>query len=123
MCRSPRSVSTTCCRSPGLPRLGVLPGKTIAGLSKLARTVEAFAARMQVQEELGQHIAALLEAQLECRGIGVVLMAEHLCMTRRGVRSLGADTVIIASRGQLRDDPAVRAEFLSLAVPRTRRAA
>ncbi|MGH3687577.1 MAG: GTP cyclohydrolase I [Pseudonocardiaceae bacterium] len=107
----------------GVAQVGVLPGKTIAGLSKLARTVEAFAARMQVQEELGQQIAAFLEEQLKCCGIGVVLIAEHLCMTRRGVRSLGADTVTIASRGQLRDDPAARAEFLSLAVPQTRRAA
>jgi GTP cyclohydrolase I len=75
------------------------------------------------QEELGQQIAGFLEEQLECRGAGVVLAAEHLCMTRRGVRALGADTVTIASRGQLRDDPAARAEFLQLALPQTRRAA
>ena len=78
---------------------------------------------MQVQEELGQQIAAFLEEQLECRGVGVVLAAEHLCMTRRGVRAMGADAVTIASRGQLRDDPAARAEFLHLAMSQTRRAA
>ncbi len=107
----------------GTAHVGVLPGKRIAGLSKLARTVEAFAAQMQVQEELGQQIAAFLEAQLECRGVAVVLTAEHLCMTRRGVRAMGAEAVTIASRGQLRDDTAARAEFLQLAMPQTRRAA
>jgi len=107
----------------GLVQVGVLPGERIAGLSKLARTVEAFAARVQVQEELGQQIAAFLQEQLQCRGVGVLLVAEHLCMTRRGVRALGSDTVTIATRGLLRDDPAARAEFLHLAMPGTRRAA
>lgn len=106
----------------GVAHVGVLPGEKIAGLSKLARTVEAFAARMQVQEELGQQIAAFLEEQLECRGVGVVLAAQHLCMTRRGIRALGADAVTIAARGRLQDDPIVRAEFLQLAMPQTRRA-
>jgi GTP cyclohydrolase I len=99
----------------GVAQVGVLPGKRIAGLSKLARTVEAFAARMQVQEELGQQIASFLESQLECRGVGVVLEAEHLCMTRRGIKAQGSDTVTIATRGLLRDDPPARAEFLYLA--------
>lgn len=107
----------------GVAQVGVLPGKRIAGLSKLARTVEAFAARMQVQEELGQQIAAFLEEQLDCRGVAVILVAEHLCMTRRGVRAMGADAVTIASRGQLRGDTAARTEFLQLAMPQTRRAA
>jgi GTP cyclohydrolase I len=106
----------------GVAQVGVLPGERIAGLSKLARTVEAFAARVQVQEELGQQIAAFLQEQLHCRGVGVLLVAEHLCMTRRGVRALGSDTVTIATRGLLRDDPAARAEFLHLAMPCTRRA-
>ncbi len=107
----------------GIAQVGVLPGKRIAGLSKLVRTVEAFAARMQVQEELGQQIAAFLEEQLDCRGVAVILAAEHLCMTRRGVRAMGASVVTIASRGQLRDDTAARAEFLQLAMPQTSRAA
>lgn len=107
----------------GIAQIGVLPGRRIAGLSKLARTVEAFAARMQLQEELGQQIAAFLEEQLDCRGVAVILEAEHLCMTRRGVRAMGADAVTIASRGQLRDDTAARVEFLQLAMPQTRRAA
>jgi GTP cyclohydrolase IA len=107
----------------GVAQVGVLPGSRIAGLSKLARTVEAFAARMQVQEELGQQVASFLEGQLECRGVGVVLEAEHLCMTRRGVRAQGSDTVTIATRGMLRDDPSARAEFLYLAQAPRRRAA
>lgn len=106
----------------GLASIGVLPGKQLAGLSKLARTVEAFAARMQVQEEMGQQIAGFLEERLECRGVGVILAAEHMCMTRRGVRALGADTVTIACKGQLHDDPAARAEFFQLAQPQARRA-
>ena len=99
----------------GVAQVGVLPGQRIAGLSKLARAVEAFAARMQVQEELGQQVASFLESRLECRGVGVVLEAEHLCMTRRGVRAQGCDTVTVATRGLLRDDPSARAEFLHLA--------
>jgi GTP cyclohydrolase I len=101
----------------GVAQVGILPGPRIAGLSKLARTVEAFAARLQVQEELGQQIAGFLDDRLECHGAGVVLASEHLCMTRRGVRAHGADTVTIATRGLLRDDPAARAEFIHLAMP------
>jgi GTP cyclohydrolase I len=107
----------------GVAQVGVLPGKRIAGLSKLARTVEEFAARMQVQEELGQQIASFLERQLECQGVGIVLEAEHLCMTRRGVKAQGSVTVTIATRGLLRDDPSARAEFLHLAQAPARRAA
>jgi GTP cyclohydrolase I len=107
----------------GVAQVGVLPGNRIAGLSKLARTVEAFAARMQVQEELGQQIASFLESQLECRGVGVVLEAEHMCMTRRGIKAQGSDTVTIATRGLLRDDSSTRAEFLLLAQAPGRRAA
>jgi GTP cyclohydrolase I len=107
----------------GVAQVGVLPGERIAGLSKLARTVEAFAARMQVQEELGQQVASFLEGRLECLGVGVVLEAEHLCVTRRGVRAQGSDTVTIATRGLLRDDPSARAEFLHLALAPARGAA
>ena len=99
----------------GVAQVGVLPGERIAGLSKLARAVEAFAARMQVQEELGQQVASFLESRLQCRGVGVVLEAEQLCMTRRGIKARGCDTVTVATRGQLRDDPSARAEFLHLA--------
>ena len=99
----------------GVAHVGVLPDERIAGLSKLARTVEAFAARLQVQEELGQQVAGFLEQRLACRGVCVVLVAEHLCMTRRGVRAVGSSTVTVASRGRLHEDPAARAEFMQVA--------
>lgn len=107
----------------GTAQVGVLPGTRIAGLSKLARSVEQFAAGFQTQEELGQQIAAFLEQELDCRGVAVLLAAEHLCMTRRGVRAHGADAITLATRGQLHDDPASRAEFLQLVQPGQRRAA
>ena len=103
----------------GTAQVGVLPGSRIAGLSKVARAVSAFAARLQVQEELGQQIAVFLQERLGCRGVGVVLAAEHLCMTRRGIRAAGSQTVTIASRGLIRSDPAARAEFMQLAMPYT----
>ena len=100
----------------GRAHVGVYPDTRLAGLSKLARTVEAFAARLQVQEQLGQQIAAFLDEQLRCNGVGVVLEAEHLCMTRRGVRATGSRTLTIATRGRLNTDQGARAEFLQLAL-------
>lgn len=107
----------------GMAYLGVLPDTRIAGLSKLARAVETFAAGLQVQEELGQQVATFLERVLDCRGVAVVLSAEHVCMTRRGVRAHGAQTLTLASRGQLHDDSAARSEFLQLVSPTVGRAA
>jgi len=98
----------------GLAHIGLLPGDKIAGLSKLARAVEACAASLKVQEEFGQQIAGFLEEHLDPRGVGVILAAEHLCMTRRGVRAAGAYVVTIATRGQLREDPGARNEFIQL---------
>ncbi|MFC0037182.1 GTP cyclohydrolase I [Actinomadura rayongensis] len=80
-----------------------------------ARAVEWCAANLQVQEELGQQVATLVEQWLECRGVGVVMVAEHSCMTRRGVRALGAETITFALRGELRTDAGARGEFLQLA--------
>jgi GTP cyclohydrolase IA len=98
----------------GVAHVGYLPGGRILGLSKLARVVELFARRPQVQERLTQQIADWLQDQLAPRGVGVVVAAEHLCMTLRGVRALGANTVTSALHGQLRDDAASRAEFFAL---------
>lgn len=98
----------------GHAHVGIYPGERLAGLSKIARAVTTFAAGLQVQEELGQQIATFLEAQLACRGVGVVLHAEHLCMTRRGARSAGTNTTTIATRGQLSTDAAARMEFLHM---------
>jgi GTP cyclohydrolase IA len=97
----------------GVAHVGYLPGGRILGLSKLARVVELFARRPQVQERLAQQIADWLQDQLAPRGVGVVVAAEHLCMTVRGVRASGANTVTSALHGQLRD-AASRAEFFTL---------
>ena len=98
----------------GCAHVGYLPGARIVGLSKLARVVEHFAAALQVQERLTQQVADWLHAQLGARGVGVVLEAEHLCTSRRGVRARGSRTVTSALRGELRTDARTRDEFLAL---------
>ncbi len=98
----------------GVAHVGYLPGDRILGLSKLARLVEHFAARPQVQERLTQQIADWLDRELDAQGVGVVLDAEHTCMTLRGVQAVGARTVTSALRGLLRDSPSSRAEFFAL---------
>jgi GTP cyclohydrolase IA len=99
----------------GIAHVGYLPGTRILGLSKLARVVEHFAARPQVQERLTKQIADWLVQQLAPRGVGVVIEAQHSCMTLRGVRSAGSDTVTSTLLGLLRDDARSRQEFFSLA--------
>ena len=99
----------------GVAHVGYLPGERIVGLSKLARLVEHFAARPQVQERLTKQVADCLESRLQAKGVGVVLEAEHSCMTLRGVRAHGAKTVTSAMLGTLRTDPRSRAEFFALA--------
>ncbi|HEY1569266.1 MAG TPA: GTP cyclohydrolase I FolE [Solirubrobacteraceae bacterium] len=98
----------------GEAHVAYLPGETIIGISKLARVVEAFARDLQLQERMTQQIADWLEQELAPRGVGVVLSAEHMCMTIRGVRKPGARTVTSAVRGVLRDDPRTRQELFSL---------
>ena len=97
----------------GVAHVGYLPGDRILGLSKLARVVELFARRPQVQERLTQQIADWLQQQVAPRGVGVVVAAEHLCMTVRGVGASGTTTVTSALHGQLRE-AASRAEFFTL---------
>ncbi len=99
----------------GVAHVAYLPGDRIIGLSKLARVVDSFSRDLQVQERLTTQIAHWLEQVLEPRGVGVVLEAEHLCMSLRGVRKPGARTVTSALLGTLRDDARTRAEFLALA--------
>ena len=98
----------------GVAHVAYLPGERIIGISKLARVVEAFARDLQLQERMTVQIADWLEQELAPRGVGVVLSAEHMCMTIRGVRKPGARTVTSAVRGSLRDDPRTRQEFFSL---------
>lgn len=99
----------------GMAHVAYLPGDRIIGLSKLARVVETFSHDLQLQERMTVQIADWLVRELEPRGVGVVLSAEHTCMTIRGVRKPGAKTVTSALRGALRDDPRTRQELLSLA--------
>lgn len=101
----------------GVAHVGYLPGTRILGLSKLARVVELFARRPQVQERLTQQVADWLQDALAPRGVGVVVEAEHQCMTIRGVQATGTSTVTSALHGQLRADAASRAEFFALTLP------
>ncbi|RJQ77786.1 GTP cyclohydrolase I [Pseudonocardiaceae bacterium YIM PH 21723] len=98
----------------GIAHVGYLPSERILGLSKLARIVEYFACRPQVQERLTKQVADWLAEQLQPKGVGVVIEAEHSCMTQRGVRALGATTVTSTMLGALREDPRSRQEFFSL---------
>ncbi|NES27814.1 GTP cyclohydrolase I FolE [Micromonospora terminaliae] len=99
----------------GVAHVGYLPGERILGLSKLARVVELFAHGPQVQERLTKQIADWLTGHLRPRGVGVVIEAEHLCMTLRGVRAVGSSTITSTLLGTLRDDHRSRAEFFTLA--------
>src|SRR5262245_436423 len=99
----------------GTAHVGYLPGARILGLSKLARVVERFARDLQVQERLTQQVANWLRDELQPKGVGVVVEAEHLCMSLRGVRARGARTITSAVHGRLRDDARSRAEFFALA--------
>jgi len=98
----------------GVAHVGYLPAGRILGLSKLARVVERFARRLQLQERLTTQVADWLQDQLAPRGVGVVLEAEHFCMTLRGVQATGARTVTSTLHGLLRTDPRSRQEFLAL---------
>ncbi len=99
----------------GSATVAYLPGERILGLSKLARVVELFAKRPQVQERMTQQIATWLDERLRPAGVGVVLEAEHSCMTVRGVMAFGSSTTTSALTGRLRSDGRTRNEFLTLA--------
>ena len=98
----------------GMAHVAYLPGERLVGLSKLARVVEFYSRRLQLQERLTTQVADWLEEHLKPRGVGVVLEAEHLCMSLRGVQTAGSNTVTSALRGAVKDDARTRQEFLSL---------
>jgi GTP cyclohydrolase I len=98
----------------GVAHVAYLPADRIVGLSKLARIVERFARDLQLQERLTTQIADSLQQELRPKGVGVVLEAEHLCMSLRGVQKPGAKTITSALHGLVRDDPRTRGEFLNL---------
>ena len=98
----------------GVAHVAYLPADRILGLSKLARVVEMFARDLQVQERLTQQVADWLQEHLAPKGVGVVIEAEHLCMSLRGVRARGARTTTSALHGVLREDARSRQEFFAL---------
>src|SRR4051794_32087173 len=98
----------------GVAHVAYLPGERIVGLSKLGRVVDFYARRLQVQERLTTQVARWLCDTLAPRGVGVLIEAEHLCMSLRGVQKPGARTITSALHGVVRDDPRTRQEFLAL---------
>jgi GTP cyclohydrolase IA len=98
----------------GFAYVGYLPDERLLGLSKLARVVDHFSRRLQVQERLTAQVANFIAETVRPKGVGVVLEAEHLCMSLRGVRAGGSRTVTSAHKGLVRDDPRTRSEFLAL---------
>jgi GTP cyclohydrolase I len=98
----------------GTAHVGYIPSGRLAGLSKIARVVEAFARRPQLQERLTSQIADCMDENLDPSGVGVVIEAEHLCMTMRGVRKPGSRVTTSAMRGSFQNQDRTRSEFLSL---------
>jgi GTP cyclohydrolase I len=98
----------------GVAHVGYSPGARILGLSKLARVVQQFSRDLQVQERMTMQVARWLDEELQPRGVGVILEAEHLCMSIRGVQAPGSRTTTSALLGTLRSDARTRQEFLDL---------
>ena len=102
----------------GVAHVGYLPDRRILGLSKLARVVEGFSRNLQTQERLTKQVAGWLEDHLQPKGVGVVVEAEHLCMSLRGAKARGSRTTTSALSGLVREDARTRQEFLSLSLAR-----
>jgi GTP cyclohydrolase I len=98
----------------GKAHVGYLPNKRVIGISKLARVIEAFAKRLQIQEKLTSQIANMIDEVLSPRGVAVVIEAQHHCMTTRGVHKSGVSMVTSRMLGQLREDASTRREFLAI---------
>jgi GTP cyclohydrolase I len=100
----------------GVAHVGYIPNKEgrVVGVSKLARVVEVFAKRLQLQERMTSQIADAIVEALQPDGVAVVIQAEHLCMTMRGIKKPGSNVITSATRGLFRSRAATRAEFLSL---------
>jgi GTP cyclohydrolase I len=98
----------------GVAHVGYLPGERILGLSKLARVVELFACDLQVQERLTVQVTKWLQEHLAPKGVGVVIEAEHMCMSMRGVQARGSRTIASSVHGVLREDARSKQEFFAL---------
>jgi GTP cyclohydrolase IA len=98
----------------GVAHIGYLPDERIIGLSKLGRVVDLFARDLQIQERLTTQVAGWLQRELRPKGVGVVLEAEHMCMSLRGVQKFGSRTITSSLHGAVRDDARTRQEFLAL---------
>lgn len=98
----------------GKAHVGYLPSNKVVGISKLARVVETFAKRLQIQEKMTAQIANVIDTELQPRGVAVVVEAAHQCMTTRGVHKPGVTMVTSRMLGAFRDDPMTRREFLAM---------
>lgn len=98
----------------GKAAIGYIPNGRVAGLSKLARTVEVFARRLQLQEQLTAQVADALMAELDCKDAIVYMEAEHMCMTMRGVQKPGTKTATLARRGAFVENPELEARFFRM---------
>ncbi|HEX7389259.1 MAG TPA: GTP cyclohydrolase I FolE [Acidiphilium sp.] len=98
----------------GVAHVGYLPGRRVVGISKLARVVDAYARRLQIQEKLTAQIANAIDQVLQPRGVAVVIEANHECMSTRGVHKTGVAMVTSRMLGAFRDDPSTRREFLTM---------
>jgi GTP cyclohydrolase I len=98
----------------GIAHVGYLPNNKVVGISKLARVVETFARRLQVQEKMTAQIAQCIESVLKPKGVGVVIDAVHQCMTTRGIHKSGVSMVTSQMLGSFRKDARTRAEFLQM---------
>lgn len=98
----------------GKAHIAYLPNGKVVGLSKLARLVECFAKRLQIQEKMTQQISEAIETNLSAKGVAVVIEAHHQCMSCRGIRKQNTTMITSSMRGAFRDNDAARAEFLSL---------
>jgi GTP cyclohydrolase IA len=98
----------------GRAHVGYLPNERVVGISKLARVVQGFARRLQIQEKLTAEIAEAIQDILKPKGVGVVIVSEHSCMTMRGVNTPGSRLTTSSLLGEVRDDPRTRQEFFEL---------
>jgi len=103
----------------GRVHVAYMPGTRVVGISKLARVVDAYARRFQIQEKLTAQIANTIQEVLQPRGVAVVIEANHQCMSTRGVHKPGASMVTSRMLGAFRDDPSTRREFLAMISPRS----